>query len=63
MVLMMVMVMAAALLGVPENQRLDDHRNHTRWVEELADVDVVEFLELHPVDRADLAVEPQIMLE
>src|SRR5262252_5522939 len=38
-------------LGLLEQQRLDDNRYHIGELDDASDVDVIEFLELHPVNR------------
>src|SRR4030088_1511975 len=46
-----------------EDERLDDDRDRARALQHLADVDIVERLELQPVDRDDRILELHLLQE
>src|SRR4030081_1441250 len=46
-----------------EDERLDDDRDRARALQHLADVDIVEGLELQPVDRDDRILELHLLAE
>src|SRR5262245_14799197 len=52
---------APALLR--KQQRLDHHRHDTGRIEQFADIDIVELAQLHAVDRNELAVQVQLLLD
>ncbi len=58
----MLLVMAAAVLGVTKNQRLDHHRHRLGVGQLLADVDEIEILEIDAVDRNDAGAGYQLAL-
>src|SRR3981189_1178502 len=46
-----------------EDERLDDDRDRARALQHLADVDIVETLDLQPVDRDDRVLELHLLAE
>ena len=62
-IILVLLMMAAPVLGVTEDQRLDHHRHRLRVGQLLADVDEIEIFEIDAVDRNDAAPGNQFALD